>query len=283
MKLSSFLSLLFGCLLLFGCSDQSEKSAPSPEYKQQAVKQNISQASINSSNIQIHDLYLSPQSSNPRTERVTHVMIHFISNAIQKPQNPYDVKDVYRIFLTTGTSTNYMIGRNGEIFRLVSEDRIAFHAGKGSLPGFPEYQNKMNEYSIGIEMLAIGTPDEMLPVMPGKTYGLIAPTNIGYTDAQYLSLNRLLNEILKRHPTIQRDRKHIVGHNEYAPGRKTDPGKLFDWSRINISQRHYTVKSGDTLWKIAKKFGVSLQTIIKYNKLNPNIYLKVGQKLMIPQ
>ncbi|WP_325176676.1 N-acetylmuramoyl-L-alanine amidase [Paenibacillus alkalitolerans] len=284
MRLRSFFSLFFGFLLLLGCSGQSAEPAPIPENKKQALNRGISQVRAYAATIPIHNLYLPPKYSYPRTNKVTHVMIHFISNAVQKPLNPYDVKDVYRIFITYGVSANYMIGRNGEIYRLVSEDRVALHAGKGSLPGFPEHTNKMNEYSIGIEMLAIGTRDEMLPLMPRKMYDLIAPANIGYTDAQYRSLNRLLNEILKRHPTIQRDRKHIVGHSEYAPGRKTDPGKLFDWSRINIiTVRNYTVKPGDSLWKIAQKFGVSMQTIIKYNNLNPNVYLKVGQKLRIPQ
>lgn len=282
MKLRSFFSLFFGCLLLFGCSNQSAEPAPIPKTKKQAVKHNISQASAYASNVPIHDFYLPPQYSYPRTEKVTHVMIHFISNAIQKPYEPYDIKEVYRIFLTYGASTNYMIGRNGEIYRLVSEDRVAFHAGKGSLPGFPEYQNKMNGYSIGIEMLAIGTRDEMLSVIPGKTYDLIAPSNIGYTDAQYRSLNRLLNEILKRHPTIQRDRKHIVGHNEYAPGRKTDPGKLFAWSLINISQsKIHTVQKGESLWLIAQKYGTSIQSIAKWNNIDPNRDLQVGQQLKI--
>ncbi|MDQ6421641.1 N-acetylmuramoyl-L-alanine amidase [Paenibacillus sp. LHD-117] len=282
MKLGSFFSVFFGCMILIGCSGQSTEPAPISENKKQSLNRGISQASTNVGSVSIHNYYLPPKYSYPRTNQVTHVMIHFISNAVQKPQNPYNVEDVYRIFLTYGVSANYMIGRNGEIYRLVSEDRVAFHAGKGMLPGFPEYQNKMNEYSIGIEMLAIGTRDEMLSIMPEKTYGLISPANIGYTDAQYYSLNRLLNEIIKRHPTIQRNRKHIVGHNEYAPDRKKNPGKLFDWSRINISQP-YTVKPGDTLWNISKKFGVSIQAIIKYNNLNPNTYLKVGQKLIIPQ
>ncbi|GMK43494.1 2',3'-cyclic-nucleotide 2'-phosphodiesterase [Paenibacillus glycanilyticus] len=44
----------------------------------------------------------------------------------------------------------------------------------------------------------------------------------------------------------------------------------------------YTVKKGDTLWEIARKYGTTWQQLAKYNKLkNPNrIY--VGQKLLIP-
>jgi LysM repeat protein/flagellar hook assembly protein FlgD len=44
----------------------------------------------------------------------------------------------------------------------------------------------------------------------------------------------------------------------------------------------YAVVSGDTLWKIAQKFGVTAQAIVDANKLNPSAYLYVGQKLIIP-
>ena len=35
---------------------------------------------------------------------------------------------------------------------------------------------------------------------------------------------------MHRFPKITPQR--IVGHNEIAPGRKTDPGPYFDWSRF---------------------------------------------------
>ncbi|MFC4802600.1 LysM peptidoglycan-binding domain-containing protein [Neobacillus sp. GCM10023253] len=44
----------------------------------------------------------------------------------------------------------------------------------------------------------------------------------------------------------------------------------------------YSVVSGDTLWKIAQKFGVTAQAIVDANNLNPSAYLYIGQKLMIP-
>jgi LysM repeat protein len=44
----------------------------------------------------------------------------------------------------------------------------------------------------------------------------------------------------------------------------------------------YVVVSGDTLWKITQKFGVTTQAIIDANKLDPNTYLYVGQTLIIP-
>ena len=57
-------------------------------------------------------------------------------------------------------------------------------------------------------------------------------SHIGYTEAQYKSLSLLLDDILARNKKMKRDRNHIIGHDEYAPARKTDPGSLFDWSKI---------------------------------------------------
>lgn len=44
----------------------------------------------------------------------------------------------------------------------------------------------------------------------------------------------------------------------------------------------YKVVSNDSLWKIAKKFGIGSDDLAKANKLSPNASLKVGQKLIIP-
>ncbi|WP_163100472.1 LysM peptidoglycan-binding domain-containing protein [Peribacillus alkalitolerans] len=43
----------------------------------------------------------------------------------------------------------------------------------------------------------------------------------------------------------------------------------------------HTVQSGDTLWKIAQKYGTSVDAIVKANNLDPAKYLEVGQKLTI--
>ncbi|WP_144475061.1 LysM peptidoglycan-binding domain-containing protein [Cytobacillus oceanisediminis] len=44
----------------------------------------------------------------------------------------------------------------------------------------------------------------------------------------------------------------------------------------------YTVQSGDTLWKIAQKYGTTIDAIVKANNLDPAKYLYIGQKLTIP-
>lgn len=45
----------------------------------------------------------------------------------------------------------------------------------------------------------------------------------------------------------------------------------------------HIVVSGDTLWKIAQTYGVSINDIMSANNLDPNAYLFIGQKLLIPK
>jgi N-acetyl-anhydromuramyl-L-alanine amidase AmpD len=177
---------------------------------------------------------LPKQNSEPRKTPITNIVIHFSSNAPKNPKNPYRLQDIRNIYIRYGVSTHYLIGRKGEIYRLVPESRVAFHAGKGNLRYFPKYKDHLNLYSIGIELMAIGTKKEMDPMMSSPVYQSIKPSNIGYTKAQYQSLRRLVDDIINRNPSIKKDRKHIIGHDEYAPGRKTDPGSLFHWKEIGL-------------------------------------------------
>jgi AmpD protein len=67
-------------------------------------------------------------------------------------------------------------------------------------------RERCNDFSIGIELE--GSDD------------------LAFIDAQYTELAKLTREIQGRYPL-----EAIVGHADIAPGRKTDPGPLFDWER----------------------------------------------------
>ena len=168
-----------------------------------------------------------------RQGEITHVVIHFISNVIENRADPFLIEDIHRIFQEYGVNAHYLIDRDGTIHPVVPENQVAFHAGRGSLAGFPEYEDNLNEHSIGIELLGIGTQEEMSQFLTAEEYNALNPSLIGFTDAQYVSLNRLLNDILARHPGIQPNRAHIIGHSEYAPD-KPDPGELFAWERLDF-------------------------------------------------
>jgi len=185
----------------------------------------------------IEDRLLPPACSGPRKEgtEVSVVVIHFISNAKQSPENPHDVEAVLDIFREYTLSSHYLIDREGTVYRLVPEERRAWHAGKGKLPNPPHHGDTLNEVSIGIELLAVGTGEEMEFILDAEEYARIPQEHAGFTEKQYASL--LLDGIRERHPKVRHDRRHVVGHDEYAPGRKTDPGTLFDWSAIGLGEK----------------------------------------------
>jgi N-acetylmuramoyl-L-alanine amidase len=175
------------------------------------------------------------------TAPVDMIMLHFCSDCIEHPENPYNYHRIMEIFTSVTVSAHYLIDREGVVHRFVPETNVAYHAGRGNIDWMPERANKLNEYSIGIEMLNISTWNDMaLFKMPKEKYDAIAtkhPDWIGYTDAQYAALKALIEQIRSRHPAIVFDRKHIIGHSEYAgTGRRTDPGELFDYTRIGLPQ-----------------------------------------------
>lgn len=103
-------------------------------------------------------------------------------------------------------SAHLLIKRAGEITQYVAFDKRAWHAGVSSYQG----RERCNEFSIGIE--------------------LEGADDIPYTDAQYRQLAAAIAALLKAYPTLSK--RHIVGHRDIAPERKTDPGPAFDWARL---------------------------------------------------
>ncbi|TAF35691.1 MAG: N-acetylmuramoyl-L-alanine amidase [Cytophagales bacterium] len=179
---------------------------------------------------------ISLKCSSPRAagKEVSFVMIHYCSDAVESPSKPYSVEKITSVFERYGVSAHYLVDRDGKVYQLVEENRTAFHAGKGKLPFAPYHENSLNGISIGIELMAIGTRQEMKLLNVGSGYDKIAKTDIGFTEMQYKTLRALLNDIQKRHPKVLNNRKHIVGHDEYAPSRRPDPGSLFEWSKIGL-------------------------------------------------
>jgi len=106
-------------------------------------------------------------------------------------------------------SAHYLIDENGAVWRLVPEARRAWHAGIACWAG----ERDVNGASIGIEL-----------VNPGHEFGYRP-----FPEAQMAALEELGRDILARHPIPA---ARVLGHSDVAPGRKTDPGELFDWRRL---------------------------------------------------
>lgn len=168
------------------------------------------------------------------------ILLHFSSDLTDSPLNPFDPERIIQIYETDGVSAHYLIDRQGNIFQLVDEVRAAYHAGKGTMPVGEPRTNKLNDFSIGIEMASVSSRGDMAMFMKPEKYDdfvKMSPESVGYTDAQYAALRCLIEDIRSRHPAITHDRSHILGHEEYAPTRRTDPGEAFQWQRIGLTPK----------------------------------------------
>jgi len=158
------------------------------------------------------------------------VMIHFTSAVVVKRDDPYNINHIRDIFINGEVSIHYIIERDGSVRCYIPENRVAWHAGKGEFANDEKYTNKMNLYSIGIELVGMGSKQDMSGYMSGKAYDALDDSLKCFTEEQYAALKPLV-EYLCAEYDIPMDRAHIIGHEEYSP-RKSDPGDLFDWSRI---------------------------------------------------
>lgn len=159
-----------------------------------------------------------------------YVMIHFCSAVVNHPDDPFNMEYVRQTFVDNGVSIHYIVDRDGTVYCYIPESRRAWHAGVGQWLDDEKYTNKMNKYAVGIEVVGIGSQTDMKPFLTKKQYNRLDKSLIGFTDAQYDTLKLLVADICQRND-IPLDREHVIGHQEFSP-KKTDPGELFDWSRI---------------------------------------------------
>ena len=97
-------------------------------------------------------------------------------------------------------SAHYVLAEDGTVYRLVPEDRVAWHAGASSWRG----REALNGTSIGIEIVNLH----------GDRHD--------YPDVQIAALMELCRDIIGRHPAIEPRNVR----------RKVDPGLRFPWAKL---------------------------------------------------
>lgn len=112
-----------------------------------------------------------------------YIMLHFTSNVVADRENPYDLDAVRSIFIENGVSIHYLIDRDGTIYGYVPENRVAWHAGKGSYADDDRLTDNMNHYAIGIELMAMGSQEDMAKYLTAEEYDGLVRSLIGYTEA----------------------------------------------------------------------------------------------------
>lgn len=155
--------------------------------------------SILSRTLNVNKTYSSPNvNRGVRSQKPSMIVIHStegenVSSAISWFQNP-----------RSKVSAHVIIDKDGTIYQMVGEKRVAWHAG-----GDSRWKGVAgcNKCSLGIE--------------------LVHKSGVPYTKEQYASLNAVV-KCWQQEYGIRPD--NVVGHADVVPnGRKTDPSPPFTW------------------------------------------------------
>jgi len=106
---------------------------------------------------------------------------------------------------STQVSAHYVIAKNGKVYHMLNDYLRAYHAVLGKWGSVTD----MNSCSIGIEIDNNG--------------------NGPFTDVQISSLLVLLAQLKKNYGIPQ---ANFIGHQDFAPKRKPDPGPFFPWKTL---------------------------------------------------
>ncbi len=123
---------------------------------------------------------------------------HFFLNRLDAAAHPY-----FAEIAGLNVSAHFYLRRDGSNIQFVACDQRAWHAGASAWQG----RGNCNDFSVGIELE--GSDDEP------------------FAAAQYAALFRLIDALRARYPI-----RALAGHNDIAPGRKSDPGPHFDWAAL---------------------------------------------------
>lgn len=125
-------------------------------------------------------------------------VIELFTNRLDPAAHPY-----YARLRGLRVSAHFLIRRDGELIQFVPCALRAWHAGESSWKG----RSRCNDFSIGVELE--GTDE------------------VPFSDVQYERLVALAHAACAHYPI-----RDIAGHSDIAPGRKSDPGPSFDWTRF---------------------------------------------------
>jgi N-acetylmuramoyl-L-alanine amidase len=139
-----------------------------------------------------------------RERAISHLVLHY--TGMQSGQQAID----WLCNPASRVSAHYVIEEDGRIFRLVAEEKRAWHAGVSYWRG----ETGLNNSSIGIEI-----------VNPGHEWGYHK-----FPKGQMAAVISLCQDIVARHRIRA---ENVIGHSDIAPSRKIDPGELFDWHKLS--------------------------------------------------
>lgn len=197
-------------------------------------------------------------------------------------------------------SAHLVIGRDGSITQMVPFNEIAWHAGKSSW----ENLSGLNSYSIGIEL------DNAGPLQRNAAGQWVAWFGDAYTDDQVIEAihkHQTTPKGWQIYPAVQLEVAievgitltdyynfiDVLGHEDIAPGRKSDPGPAFPmetyrthlFGRADMEQidsDSSSVVGGEISYRTTSRLNIRSGPGSQYETL-PGSPLPVGARLSISQ
>ena len=148
-------------------------------------------------------------------------------------------------------SAHVIIDLDGSITQLIPFNKVGWHAGESAWLD----RTDLNPYSIGIEIVNAGRLERSGTIWRswfGKTYSedeVLRAVHRNedhetwwhvYTEEQITATYDLCREIMGTYNV-----KHILGHEEISPGRKSDPGPAFPLDKLRNRLLHSNRKDQD--------------------------------------
>ncbi|HVW95641.1 MAG TPA: N-acetylmuramoyl-L-alanine amidase [Mucilaginibacter sp.] len=208
--------LVLATLGLFSCSPKGPYAVTNKFYKDktknftETIKQEQPALLFDTTGTTIPSAFIGTVNFGIR--RPNFVIIHFTGqDSVQQTIKTFTI-------VRNETSAHYVIAKTGKVIRMANDYLRANHAGVGKWGNVTD----MNSCSIGIEIDNNGREP--------------------FTDAQITSLLALLTQLKATYHIPQ---ANFIGHEDFAPKRKPDPGPFFPWKKL--AQQGFGFWSDDIL------------------------------------
>lgn len=167
-----------------------------------------------------------------------YIVFHYTASTTAKSaHNTYKSPD-------TSVSWHLTIDRDGSIYQLLDFRKRAWHAGRSNWmrPNGTSTRG-LNKWAIGIELINAG-PLKLESGVYKTWFGkVVSAEDIfidssgkawhDYTDAQKDACEEIIPVLIDKYKCID-----ILGHEDIAPTRKTDPGRAFDDTLTSLRERY---------------------------------------------
>ena len=167
--------------------------------------------------------FRSPNYDLRRNKEISFIIIHYTALENCKKAISYLCDPINKV------SCHFLISQTGSIYKLVNENKRAWHAGVSFWNGYKD----INSLSIGIE----------LDFSDNKNNNTYSKKMIG----------SLINLIIYLKNKYNIENRNILGHSEISPYRKQDPGPKFPWKVLDNKNISCKINTQFNLKKIKLK------------------------------